>query len=316
MLGRAAPVFEADDAIRRLGVDVARRNARSAAERVCIDAAAAMQASRDEPAITLMGSIAATCLPRRDPGLATAPWRRALGRTVYVLRSDADAEGVPIGVPFGAKARIILLHLADGAIRGHSRSVEVQASMRAWMQAMGIAPGGMTYRHVAEQARRIASCCLQITHAEGPPGLSESFVEALAYAGAGDISGRAAATAGDRADFPSKVVLSKAFYDHVAARPTPLNLTAVRLLSDNSWALDLYVWLAAVLPDLPGPTRVSWDRLFERIDFGYAERRKIRAKLLDTWSLVNAVYPEARLGVEREGLVFAPSPPAAATLVS
>jgi hypothetical protein len=310
MLGRAVQMFDAHDAIRRLGLEGARRAALNANERACIDAAAAVVAGRAAPAVTVYGHAAITCLPHRDPGPSAGAWRRRLGAYVYTLESASGRDAAPIGVPYGAKARIILLHLVDGAVRGGSPSVEVQASMRAWMNAMGVGPGGMTYRHIGEQARRIGSCRLRIAPADGDAeaaGGVRAFVEGHEYADAPSASGLEAAT-WPSGPFPTKVMLDRAFYDHVTARPIALDLVAVRQIGDNSWALDVYIWLAGILPDLAAPMRISWDHFFERIDFGYAQKRKIRAKVLETLPLVKAVYPEAELSIEGDDLLFAPSP--------
>jgi hypothetical protein len=56
------------------------------------------------------------------------------------------------GVPYGARARMILLYLQTEAIRSNSREVELGRSMRAWLERMGLSVGGETAKALREQA--------------------------------------------------------------------------------------------------------------------------------------------------------------------
>src|SRR5919107_1815100 len=74
---------------------------------------------------------------------------------------DRGGNAELIGLPYGAKARMILIYLQTQAVRHDSREVELGRSMRSWLSAMGIATvGGMTYKQVTEQAKRISACRL------------------------------------------------------------------------------------------------------------------------------------------------------------
>src|SRR5277367_4231880 len=105
-------MFDAHQTILRLGLEAARRTAGSAIERSCVDAAAAMNADGARAAL-IHASPVVTALPHREPE-RRAQWRRTIGDTTFAMESAPDASG-PLGVPFGAKARIILLHLVDAA---------------------------------------------------------------------------------------------------------------------------------------------------------------------------------------------------------
>ena len=58
--------------------------------------------------------------------------------------------------------------------------------------------------------------------------------------------------------FPQIAKLSEQFFDQLTAHPVPLDEAAVRAISNNSMALDLYAWLAYWLHALKGITGVSW----------------------------------------------------------
>ena len=58
-----------------------------------------------------------------------------------LLRPGAN-EAQLVGVPYGSRARLILLYLQTRALRSHSRDVELGRSMRDWLQRMDIPHGG------------------------------------------------------------------------------------------------------------------------------------------------------------------------------
>jgi hypothetical protein len=65
------------------------------------------------------------------------------------------------GVPYGARARMILLYLQTQAVRTNSPQVGLGRSMRDWMERMGLAVGGETARSLREQSARISACSLK-----------------------------------------------------------------------------------------------------------------------------------------------------------
>ena len=65
------------------------------------------------------------------------------------------------GVPYGARARMILIYLQTQALRTGSREVHLGRSMRDWMGRMGLAVGGETAKSLRDQARRISACSIK-----------------------------------------------------------------------------------------------------------------------------------------------------------
>src|SRR5687768_5336726 len=73
---------------------------------------------------------ALTSLPHR--AIAEPVWRREGHRITLLVEAGRDREARLIGLPFGAKARMILLYLQTQAIRNNSREVELGPSMKSW----------------------------------------------------------------------------------------------------------------------------------------------------------------------------------------
>ena len=91
-------------------------------------------------------------------------WQRRGHRVTLLVEPGTMRSGdtvVKYGVPFGSRARMILLYLQTQAIRTGSREIELGKSMRSWMERMGIGVGGETSRALKEQASRISACTLK-----------------------------------------------------------------------------------------------------------------------------------------------------------
>ena len=77
------------------------------------------------------------------------------------MRMGPDGgKPIPVGVPFGSRARLILLYLQSEALRTGSREVRLGRSLRDWFGRMGIVPAGKNITAVREQAARISLCRL------------------------------------------------------------------------------------------------------------------------------------------------------------
>ena len=91
------------------------------------------------------------------------PWifRKTVGPIVLrrIIKSGpADSEFV--GVPYGSRARLILLYLQTQALKTRSREIELGRSMRDWLRRMDISQGGKSIREVKDQATRLSICKL------------------------------------------------------------------------------------------------------------------------------------------------------------
>jgi hypothetical protein len=305
---RRTGFFDAHALLQSLGAAEARRATTTVSERVCIDAAIALREATGSGSRLIYGSLAVTCLPYRDPGPDKRVWRKRGGLTTFAVTPGAS------GFPFGAKVRVMLLHLIDKALRSDSAAVEVGSSMREYLQLIGVPLGGMSYHHVGEQSRRLAGCGVRIVASDDPSAeLLAAEVRGFISSFEIEQSGGAMETLSPdqmahSAIFPKRVVLDPGFFAYVSKHEVILDRVAIQQVSDNGWALDLYIWLATELPRLAAPLYLPWSFLYHE---GYADHGpmyRIKAKLISTLPLVAAIYPEARLRIEDDGLWLLPSP--------
>jgi hypothetical protein len=217
-------------------------------------------------------------------------------------------EGQPalaVGVPYGSRARLIMLYLQTEALKTGCRDVELGKSLRAWFARMGIPPGGKSIRDVREQAERISRCRLTFHLAASsgnPAGLvNQNIVDTAMFV---------------ESDNPSqgsllleKAKLSETFFEQLKRHPVPIEEAAIRAISNNSMALDIYCWLSYRLHVLAAPRPVTWTALKAQFGTGYGKLAQFKYKFQPNLLLALAVYRDARIEVDERGVILHPSRP-------
>jgi hypothetical protein len=220
------------------------------------------------------------------------------------LRPSAhDGPMEHIGVPYGSVARLILLFLQTEALRKNSREVELGGSLRQWLTKIGASIGGSNARAVREQAERISRCRLTFhIHGSGKIGLvNQSIVDrALFIEESSERQGRLSL---------ETAKLSEGFFEQLKRHPVPIEEAAIKALSNNPAALDVYLWLAYRLHVLSGDKLITWRALKAQFGTGYKELFHFKPRFTQALALATAVYPAARINVQEEGVVLRPSRP-------
>jgi hypothetical protein len=247
---------------------------------------------------------------------AALPHRRLKDDQTWQINSDhvklliepgrrATEVGDPIwvGVPYGSRARLIMLYLQTEALRTNSREIELGKSLRNWLSRLGIPIGGKSLKDVREQAERISRCRLTFhVQAAGRAGLVNQNImdTAMFVDGADPAQGSL---------FLETAKLSETFYEQLRKHPVPLEEAAIRAINNNSMALDLYCWLAYRLHVLTGPRQVTWKALMGQFGGGYKEQFHFKPRFLENLSLAMAVYRDAKVDIDEKGLTLRPSRP-------
>jgi hypothetical protein len=272
-------------------------------ERRLVDLAANVMESESETGITYSG-FCLTSLPHRqiDP---TAIWERpGENLTLVVMPGTLRINGktTQFGVPFGSRARMILLYLQSQAQRTGSPEVELGRSMREWMLRMNVPLGGKSRDLVREQANRLSACNLTFFYHgdEGEGFEKDSIIKSgFRFAHTPEI------------DQPNPwvdcVKLGDVFFKAMMSSPVPLRESAVREISGKSMALDIYVWLAYLLPNLRADKMVEWSALYKQFGAGFEEARVFRRCFVEPLNMALAVYPEAKLRMADKGVMLSPS---------
>src|SRR3954468_526434 len=217
------------------GVDEARAKALDQLQRQCVETAFAVMSDEEKRIGVMHAGFAMTALPHKST--QNSVWIRQGGDVKLRIESGVDVEDRPVGLPYGAVARIILLYLQTEAVRTKSREVELGKSMYYWLKNLGIDDGGKSYRLVREQARRLSLCRLTFYHVTG----ATTFVTNGSFVRDAIILTR------DDAQLQlwrEAVRLDEGFYKSLVEHPLPLREAAIRRVASRSMAIDVYVWLA------------------------------------------------------------------------
>ncbi len=301
--------------IENMGGQAALRTAETAGERRAIEAAIAYLGDEESGVGFIYSGWCQAALPHKR--LADdAVWKLENDKVALLVepgRRSIQGGGTEfVGVPYGSRARLILLYLQGEALRTNSRDIELGKSLHAWLHRLGIPIGGKSFKDVREQAERLSRCHLSFHVQQGARAglVNQSIVDNAMFVHEGGANGQGSL-------FIETARLSETFFEQLKKHPVPLEEAAIRSLSNNSQALDVYCWLAYRLHALPGARTVSWRALHSQFGGGYKRLDHFKERFVDTLKMATAVYRHAEVEVEMKGLVLRPSrPPVAPRLQS
>lgn len=274
-----------------------------------IDTAGRLADPADE--ITYQHSILCqTSLPYRDPGAGVRRWERKQGDALLEVEAGRaihpeKGEFVDVPLPWGPKARLILMHLNAEAIRTQSARVDVGDSLTAFVKRIGVDPKGRNIRLIREQVTALSSALIRLGFIEGSRGrqIDSKIVDGFELWLPKD--------ARQRVLWPSFVELNLRYFESLQGHAVPLDERAIGALSHSAMALDVYAWLAQRLHRIPKPHRqfIAWSVLKEQFGPDYERIRKFRAVFMEALRQVHVVYPAAKIDVNGQGLFLYTSPP-------
>jgi len=174
------------------------------------------------------------------------------------------------------------------------------------MGRMSLTTGGRTYQLVTEQARRISGCRLTFfTERENGAERRQNgaFVQdAISLSGVMDDN--------QPTLWQDRVRLDEGFWRSLRDHPVPVREEAIKAIGTRSLAIDVYIWLAYRLHALPRSTPVSWTAIHGQFGAGFRLARQVKPTFVEALTVALAVYPEARVDLEKEGIIMHPSAPA------
>ena len=277
-----------------------------------IDAAVLLDSPNDPLSVLYQHSVLCqTCLPFRDPGDDARVWERVNGGVrLKVLAGEAmhpeKGDFVPVGLPFGPKARLVLMHINQQALLSQSPCIEIEDSLTRFVRRMlKLDTGGRTVRVVKDQLSRLsaASIRLGLVREGKATTVTSQIVTAFDIWFPKDER--------QRVLWPSTVQLSLDYWESLKTHAVPLDETAVAALSHSALGLDVYAWLAQRLHRVPeGATALLvWPVVYGQFGLGYTRLEDFRKAFKVALKQVVAVYPRARIDLDRRGMTLRNSPP-------
>lgn len=253
----------------------------------------------------LHSGLCQTCLPHSRPTEDHAVWQRKSGRfslTVQPGVFDPGDGARYVGVPYGPKARLILIHLQTEGMR--SRTVSLGASFSAFLRSLGLAvTGGKrgTIGAVREQSLRISQCSFSMQWSTDTPVGQQTVISNTR------IVDRLELWSADRQGWTETVELSDRFHAHLREHAVPLDRRGIAHLSSNSLGLDLYALFAYRLPRLERDVHLRWSALQQQIGAAEKTTFTLAQRVREVMPDVLTAYPHAKVEVTPHGLLLKPS---------
>lgn len=261
----------------------------------------------------LHSGLCQTCLPHSRPTQNHTVWRRTSGRFTLSIepgtlsRAGASArDDGYVGVPFGPKARLILIHLQTEGLR--SRTVNLGPSLSAFMRSLGLAvTGGQrgTIAATKEQVLRIARCSFSLQWSDTDASGTRMHVSDHRI-----VDGLELWEAGTGSEWNGTVELSERFHEELRQHAVPLDKRAIAELKSNSLGLDLYTLFAYRLPRLKESLHLRWRTLQSQVGSEETQMFELARRVRGVLPEVMAVYPHAKVEVTSSGLTLRQSEPA------
>jgi hypothetical protein len=282
-----------------LGADEVRRKALSKEERHRVEIALGVMGDDKQIKSYAHSGLAVTSLPHRECSELIYERKGGANNEITLhVKSGEDLEKQPVGIPYGAPARLLLIHMASEAIKNNSPTVELGAGVTAFMRRIGVTIGGKNVKLFRDQFKRLALCRLTFF---------EKTIRNTTVVENGTFIKRAELTDGGNLEWQNRVELDDIFYRSLKNHPLPLLESAIHQLTNSSLALDIYIFLSYRLHVLERPTLVPWPSLHAQFGGGFAQMQVFKAHFKTPFEQAMAAYPQARAELDGRGLVMHPS---------
>jgi hypothetical protein len=246
-----------------------------------------------------------TTLPYRDPGDDVRVWERSNGRAhLKVLAGEAmhpkEGRFVELGLPFGPKSRMILMHINQRALLAQSPVIEIEDSLTQFVgKVLKLDLKGRNIKAVKDQLARLAAASIRLGVVRDGQAITvnSNIVSAFDLWFPKDER--------QRVLWPSTVSLSLDYFQSLMSQAVPVDEVHIAALSHSSLALDIYSWLAQRLHRIPTerPQTISWISLHAQFGQGYNPEhiRKFRQVFRVALKEVLMVYKAARVDDDEAG---------------
>jgi hypothetical protein len=277
-----------------------------------LDAAVEIYGSEPDSLKYLHVVLAQCGLPYRQPTRDLRDYIKPNGNVTLILtaghlQDPKTSEAVLQGLPYGAKPRLLLIHLCTQAKLTNSPKVEIGDSMSAFMRDLGLSvSGGKTgsIGRFKEQLNRLAAARMQLLFQDTTKTSMRNLTGPIEHYDVWFPN-----NPNQRILWPTTVTLSEGFFNSLMDQnAVPLDSRAIRVLQHSAMALDVYCWLAHRLCRIPDyqPYKISWSALQRQFgpDFGPSDddKYKFRTNFKKALTDVRKEYREARVEIVASGI--------------
>lgn len=242
--------------------------------------------------------LAQTCLPYRNPGDEVTEWIRQGHNTALMIQAmkvlhPKTGKAVTLGLPYGPKARLLMIYINEQAVLQDSPLIDVEEHMTWFLREVHGKPlDGRQINQYKNQMARLAAADFSINVTLSN---EQMVVEAGRIVHRFDLW--FPKDNNQRVLWSSKIQLSEEYFQSLKKYLVPLNRHAVGALSNSAMGLDIYAWLAQRLHHIPDQKQqfVAWQNLKDQFGQGYKQMKKFKEVFRTTLDMVLTQYPQARV---------------------
>lgn len=256
-------------------------------------------------------SVLAICgLPYERLPVEQREFRRVQGNMGIQVQAGSlpgpNGQWIDHPLPFGPKARLILMHLCSEAIKQNSPTIEIADTFTAFVREMGFSDSGGKKGPLTafrEQLNALANCSIRISSTEPNKMKVKQFfpIEEMEVWLSSDSR--------QKSLWPSTVTFSSTMYESLRNHALPVNARVMRAFQGSARKIDLVLWLGWRLYNINEPLHISWDAIAEQFGAGFQRQRAFRAKFAEEVGHVKEVLPKVPLKLTENGLILQPADP-------
>lgn len=287
-----------------------------------VDIAAEIMGEPEPDELRFLHTILAQCsLPYREPPKGGRDYIRKNGKASLIvsagfLMEPKTMEPVRQGIPYGAKPRLLMIHLCTEAVKRQAPKIPIADSMSAFMRELGLSVSGGKHGSIGrfkEQLNRLAASRMQLIF---PQADRATLLNPAPMISKFDVW--FPEDPRQKVMWPSEITLSQDFFDSLKNHALPLDRRALRGLQHNARALDIYTWAAHRLPRVRARAGdfVSWAALQGQFGGDLTDPKDFKKKFLVAFKEALAAYPKAKVEQVDGGLrLYHSAPPVARSKV-
>jgi hypothetical protein len=235
-------------------------------------------------------------------------FERRQGRMSLVIEAgelqSPDGQWIAQPLPYGTRARLLLLHLCSEAIRQNSPTINIEDSLTSFIEAMGFpVTGGKTGTLTAfkAQVNALAACSMRIGVWNGERART---IRTVPF---DRLDVWFPTDPGQRTLWPSTITFSRSFFETLKLHALPTNIRAVRVFANSPRKLDLLFWLGYRLKHIDKPLKIGWEALKEQFGQDIARERFFRSEFAKDIRHMAEVFPDLAAQVTDDGLTLLPT---------
>lgn len=208
-------------------------------------------------------------------------------------------------LPYGSRARLILMHLSSQAILHNSPEINIEKSLTGFIRSMGISVTGGKQGSIhafKQQINALAACSMKIGLFAG----NKEKARTISTQPFTSLDIWLPPDSNQKILWPEKIVFSEEFFQTLKKHALPVNLHAVRAFAASPRKLDIYFWLTYRFNAITEAKHISWDALKEQFGIGYTRDRKFRADFTEEIKQIKEVFPKLPVQLSEKGFTIQP----------